>query len=282
MNADVGQLDGYVSRDVLLGAATYGSLVLARVLPVVAFTPLFGGEAASRRMRAGLALLIALPIAANADAVHVAHVDRLTLAVLAFKELLIGGVIAMMVATVFEVMASGGALLDLARGQTMASVLDPQFHQMFSSLSVFMRQATLVLFLTGGGYGFVCQAIVDSLALLPPDQLSPTLAQRGVILETVLSLLPQLFLVAVKLALPAFAASLLVDVAFGLLGRAAPNIQSYFLAMPLRTMIGLITLLLTINIFLNTYSEHMAATLRTVASGFRQPLNAASHEQEAP
>lgn len=253
-------------------AASYGILVLARVVPLVAFTPLFGGEAASRRMRAGLAILIALPIAATADLSAVAGLDRVTIGVLALKEILVGATIALMVSAVFEVMASTGSLLDLARGQSMASVLDPQFHQPFSPLSVFLRQLTLVLFLVGGGYGVVCRALMDSLVALPPDRLAPALARHDFMVQAILSLIPQLFLIAVKLALPAFAVSLVVDVAFGLLGRAAPNIQSYFLAMPLRTILGLLALLLSLQMLLHAGRAHMNATLESISTGLRSPI----------
>jgi flagellar biosynthesis protein FliR len=265
MNAEA----AIAAQDIDFGeVATYGSLIVARLIPIVGFTPLFGGEAVSRRMRTGLAIMLIIPIVANADTSVVSGFDRLVIGFLILKELLIGAVMAMLITAVFETLAATGSLLDLARGQSMASVLDPQSRQNSSPLSVFLSQAGLVLFLTVGGYHVVGDALVESLVTLPPERLLTDPDHVSVLFGLVASTLPRLFLVAVKLALPTFAVAMIVDVAFGLLGRAAPNIQSYFLAMPLRALLGFLATLLTLQVILETGRIEIFETVRSIASGF--------------
>lgn len=247
--------------------ACYAGLVLARILPIVAFTPLFGGEAASRRLRMTLALLIAVPMSLHADSSPLREMDRFLYALLVLKEVLVGGSMAILVTVAFESLGAAGALMDLARGQSMASVLDPQSHQSVSPLSTFMRQAALTLFLSCGGYGVVCAAIEHSLRVLPPTRLPSGESLLATVLEVGLGAIPSLFLIAVRLALPTFVASLAVDAVMGLIGRAAPGIQTYFLAMPLRAIACFVVVLLSVEAAFMLFGRELTSLLDVVSDG---------------
>jgi flagellar biosynthesis protein FliR len=249
-------------------AATFGGLVAARLLPLVAFTPLFGGEAASKRLRTGLALLLLAPLVAHADTRAVATADASTLALLTAKEIMVGAMIALSAMIVFETLAAAGALFDLARGQSMASVLDPQSQQTFSPLSVFMRQASLVLFLTVGGYHLVLDAVVESFLVLPVTSFPAVTSMRELFADLAFRALPQLFVVAFKLALAPFAVALLVDLVFGLLGRAAPAMQTYVLSLPLRALLGFLAVLLSMQVALDVGQQSLETTIVAVRDAF--------------
>lgn len=247
--------------------ACYAGLVLARILPVIAFTPLFGGEAASRRLRMSLAILIALPLSLYADVSPLRDIDRATYALLVAKEVLVGAGMASLVAIAFEALGAAGALMDIARGQSMASVLDPQSHQSVSPLSTFMRQAAFTLFLTIGGYAIVFEAFHQSLQVLSPTCMPASVELRAVLLEIGIGAIPSLFLIAVKLALPAFAASLIVDAVMGMIGRASPTIQTYFLAMPLRALACFVIIMLSIHAAQTLLGREVGSLVEAIAAG---------------
>ncbi len=250
-------------------AALYAALLVARLIPIVGFTPLFGGEATSRRMRAGLALLLAAPIAVVRSSPSILDLAPATYALLVVKELVVGAAMAIAVLGVFEALVAAGSLVDLGRGQSLAALVDPSTRQQVSPLASFLRQASLVLFLTAGGYGAVASAFEDSIRVLPPSQLLPSLTGSDVLLETSLRVLPRMFLIAVRLALPVFAVSLVIDVAFGLLGRAASAFDLGQLSLPLRTALGLVVFLATLQLAFSTAQIDLAAGLGFVASGLR-------------
>src|SRR5579871_3360631 len=114
----------FIAMPALRGGGQIASLLLARMLPMMIMTPIFGGETLPRRFRFGLAIAFAgalLP----AFMPHFNHViPTADYLILLAKEAAVGLVLAFFVEILFEAVAAVGALIDLARGATIANVFD--------------------------------------------------------------------------------------------------------------------------------------------------------------
>ncbi len=77
--------------------------------------------------------------------------------------------------------------------------------------------------------------------ILPLNQPLPSLS-----LDRLIALAGDLITTGVHLALPVLAALLLTDITLGLLARLAPQIQVFFLGLPLKLSVTLISLALTL------------------------------------
>ena len=83
-------------------------LVFARLLPIVAFTPIFGGSTTPRRYRAGLSILLALTLTPLLLPAQIQDGSGATYVALLAKEALVGLTIAVFIRVLFEMVAALG------------------------------------------------------------------------------------------------------------------------------------------------------------------------------
>jgi flagellar biosynthetic protein FliR len=255
-------------NDPQLGAiARAAGLLLARVLPIVTMSPVFGGNVLPKRLRMGITMVLVIVLlpgmspAALEAARAMSGVDFFAHAA---KELLIGFTIAKMIELMYQTFITFGALVDLSRGATIANVFDPISQQQESQLGSFFLQVSIVLFLTIGGHHVIIETLADSIITLPPQQLLPAryIGQGGI--TQVLAIFAELLIMAIKLAAPVMVVIILLDVVLGMLNRVAPQIQVFFLGQTVKSWLGLLMILLSLTVVFDLWGRHFVAALRAV------------------
>lgn len=229
-------------------------LVLARVSPMVLLLPFLGGSSLSAAVRTVVAGAIAVAILPLA---YTGPLDGLTmgmLLVILLKELLVGTCLGFLGAIAFHTLAMTGELVDQSRGVTMARILDPATGSEASPLASFHLQLAVVLFLLMGGHRAFLAAVAGSYEAIPLAELP--VSADGVRAFALLTarLVGSAFAAALMLAAPAISAIVLTDIAFGFLGRAAPQVGTYFMALPLRAAVGLAMVLLSLSLVFDEVS----------------------------
>lgn len=225
--------------------ARYGQLfllILARLLPVVTFTPVFGSTMVPGQVRIGFSGLVAgLFVAPLGAGLAQVLPPSLFLALLA-KEALLGTIVAVALRLVFELLSASGALIDLTRGAGMANLLDPTSRQQTSVLAVAFQLAFVTLFLSAGGHRLLLTVVGEGFRRYPPESLLPPALVGGRpgfgAALPLLGLFREVLIVAVQLAAPVIAVTLVLDVALALLNRAAQRIQVFFLGMTIKATLG--------------------------------------------
>lgn len=246
---------GPFSDPELLRLAQLLLLIVLRVLPIVSFTQFLGGKETPSQFRIGFSVLIAACLTLPCAPEYAGPVDSDLYLALAVKELFLGGSVAILLRILFDFLTSTGALVDVARGATIANVLDPSSGEQRSLVSVFLGLALPALFLSAGGHRVVLNALGDGLSSYPPGSLAPpALAGRPLLgAEAALAiggLFVETFQLAVRLALPVVALLFVVDVALGLLNRVAPRVQVFFLGMTLKGSLGVAVFFLILSLAL--------------------------------
>jgi len=240
------QIQQMAGRLVPLGLLQIAGLIFARILPIVAFTPLFGGETIPRRMRLGIGVLLTLALIPGFAAVPAGSLDALRYAALTVKEALVGFTLAMFVLVLFETYSAFGALVDLARGATIGNILDPLTRSQQPILSVFFTQLAIVLFFAIGGHRVLLSALADSFILVRPLEAMPGRLVGAGSTGQIVAMVGEMFLIAVRLSAPVVVVVLLLDVALGLINKAAPQIQVYFLGLTIKGSLGIFMVLLVL------------------------------------
>jgi flagellar biosynthetic protein FliR len=248
----------------LKGAAQVGALLFVRLMPIVAFTPVFGGPIVPRRLRVGLALLLTVSLLPPFYPTFERVIPPMQYAALIAKEAVVGMTLTLFLVVLFETLAAVGAVVDLSRGATLANVLDPMTQNQQSILAVFFTQLAVVLFLSVGGIQILVRALADSFVLLRPQQLLPArLVGPGAAGEAV-GLVADLFLLAVRLAAPTLVVLFLLDFALGVINRVAPQIQVYFLGLTTKGVVGLLIVFLGLGLFVDLMVEHFGRILQAM------------------
>jgi flagellar biosynthetic protein FliR len=206
-------------------------LAWAKVAPVVAIVPAFGLRALSAPIRAATALVLG---AILAPALRPAVVGPGPLPVLLLTELARGTVVALSAAIPLWAATMAGGVIDALRGSQDLSMV-PTVEGRATPLGVLFSLLAATIFLGTGGPA----AVVGALASAPPD-LGDGVTRAASDIAAGIS-------IAVAMAAPLLAASVIVEIAGALVARAASPAHLHTFLAPIRSLALLIltALLLT-------------------------------------
>jgi flagellar biosynthetic protein FliR len=153
------------------------------------------------------------------------------------KDVMFGLIIGGMVQVLLAGFQMAGAFLDVQIGIGAAQVFSPMFGGTSSPLSQFKFLLGLVLLLLMNGHHFMFQAFVASY-----DLAGPSVDRIPEMQATLVAFLGQISLMALQIAAPVAAVSVVVDAAAGLVNKAVPQTQPFLLALPAKLMVGVLAL----------------------------------------
>jgi flagellar biosynthetic protein FliR len=241
------------------------ALLSARILPTVFLAPFLGGQKIPMRAKVALSLaLAAIALPGHLDQVGEESVRLPSFVFLALKEVFIGFMLGYIAALGFLAVQSAGRYLDTAMGNQMAQVLAPQTETQVSPLGQLKFQLVVVVFVLLGGHRLFLEAVFDSFTLLPVDS-SPTAAGVQFAALQAIRLSGRVLALTLQLVAPAAVTVFLVDVVLGILNRVAPQINVFFLGMPLKPLVGLFVLAITFAYFMRL----LPGTLAEIIGGVR-------------
>ena len=155
------------------------------------------------------------------------------------QELVIGGTMGFMVQMVFDAIIIGSQTIAMGMGLGFAMLVDPQRGVNVPILSQFFVLMTTMMFLALGGHLILIQVLVQSFATRCRRGL-PASARDG--FWSVVSWGSQMFAGAVLVALPAVVALLIVNLAYGVISRAAPTLNLFAVGFPATVLLGFLIL----------------------------------------
>lgn len=245
-----------INQMILLAA-----LVTARLMPVVYLVPYLGGQVVPQQVKMGIALALTVlvyPAVWQTGAAGALPGGALAIGALIVKELVVGLMIGFVAALAFEALRVAGQMIDSARGQTMATAFVPQLKSQASVSADFLYQLGVVIFLLTGGHRLFLSALVKSYVMLPPQRFPAFGAHLEAITMGIVRLTADTITLGVLLAFPVVAAILLANVLLALINKAAPQINVFFLGMPLKAVLGVGVLLVGMHIVIERFVEEAA------------------------
>jgi len=156
------------------------------------------------------------------------------------KEVFVGFCLGHVVSVPFYAVEAAGSFMDTQRGTTFAQTIAPFLGGQASLLGNLYIILFMTLFLGSGGNHLVIEAIGDSFRALPvlvtPSSIKP---DAGFVTDIIV-LSGAVFEIGLKVAAPVVVAMLVTDITLGVINRVAPNVQVFWLGMPLKTLLGLV------------------------------------------
>jgi len=250
------------SRDLLIF-----SLILARTMPMVVLTPFLGGKLIPIEIKMGLGVLLAIvlwPLAKGSMTMEVSTAPFGFL-MLMLKEAFIGFAIGFVNSHVFSALDMAGRLIDTVRGTSMSEVMDPHSQQRVTPVGDLYSQLFLIVFVVAGGHRIFLEAFFMTFKTFPLDKAlafgDPSLEA---FFEHSLRMIGKIWVISVVLAGPIVAATFITDVVFGILNRVAPQLNAYFLSMPVKAMAGVVMILVASSALMQKFDGLMVWSLRAV------------------
>lgn len=204
--------------------------------------PITGSSNIPVRVRLILALAVTLLVMPLLDSVpQVTPFSWLAIAII-LQQLLIGAAMGFALMLVFSAIVTGGQLIAMQMGLGFASMVDPQNGTQVPVLSQLYIIMTTLLFLGMNGHLVLIQLLVESFRLLP-------IGDSGIGADgfhAVAAWGTQMFAGALWLALPAMASLLVVNIAFGVMARSAPQLNIFAIGFPVAMIMGFVVILYTL------------------------------------
>jgi flagellar biosynthetic protein FliR len=212
---------------------------LARVGGIMVCAPLLSSAAVPGRVRALLALGLTLGLMPTIGQPVMPN-DWVTLAIGVSGEALIGVAIGLAMNLILAAAKMAGELIAQQLGLGLSEMFDPHTGGDANVLGHAYAIFATVVFLGVNGHHALIRGIGASFAAVP---VMSAFSSGGVV--TMLSgMLLGAMSLALQLAMPIFVTMLIVDLAVGMVGRSAPQVGMMTAAIALRSLVGLIVLVL--------------------------------------
>jgi flagellar biosynthesis protein FliR len=224
--------------------------------------PAFGHESVPARVRVVLAGAVTLLIAPLLPAPPAVTAFSGAGAVITVQQVLIGLALGFCVRILFDSVTLGGQMLANSMGLSMAFNVDP-LHASDTGTPALGQLYTLLVMLTFlalNGHLALIEVLVQSFHSLPVG--SAGLGVAG--FATVAGWGTQLFAGALTIALPGITALLIVNLAFGVMSRAAPAFNLFAIGLPVSLVFGLVIVSVGLPAVQATFTELMARTFATL------------------
>lgn len=241
-------------------------VVLTRMGGAIVFVPLPGfrtAPAAPKAILIASLTLVMLPrwpaIPLNLASADGAQLLAQFLALLA-GEAALGILLGLGVAFLNESFVLAMQFLGFQAGYSYAATIDPNTQADSSVLQVIAQLVAALLFLAAGLDRVVLAAFARSFEVIPPGGGLPA----GPLAPVMIGMGAQMFVVALRLALPVIALLLMVDITLALLGRLDNHLQLLTAAFPVKMLAAMLLLAATAPLLPGVYGRAAEQMLRNL------------------
>ena len=233
---------------------------LMRVSGVMLVAPVLGSAYIPIRIRAVLAILLTIVVTPRVG--EYPAVDLLSPVFFLYlaQEIVIGFAIGFVLRLVIDAAVVAGQVLAISMGLHFATVVDPQ-QGGTPTLSQFYVIVATLLIVTSNAHISLIEVLASSFESLPITGAGLTADSAWLIA----GLAGNMFVAGLQIALPAVAAILIVNVAFGVVSRAAPTLNLFAVGFPITMIIGFIVTLIGFHTVLPVWMETAQRAFTAIA-----------------
>ncbi|WP_271408448.1 flagellar biosynthetic protein FliR [Pseudomonas sp. Q1-7] len=210
-------------------------LPLFRIAALLMTMPIIGTQLVPVRVRLYLALAIAVVLVPTLPPMPQVDALNLRSILLVGEQVLIGALLGFVLQLFFHAFVVAGQIISMQMGLGFASMVDPTNGVSVPVLGQFYLMLVTLLFLAMNGHLVVFEVLAESFVTLP--------AGGGLLTAhhwEVAGKLGWMMGAGLLLSLPAITALLVVNLAFGVMTRAAPQLNIFSIGFPLTLALGLV------------------------------------------
>lgn len=242
-------------------AATF-MLVFARVGAMMMLLPGFGEASVPVRLRLGIALMLALiMLPLHRAAYHVDLSATSAVIVLMVQEIMVGVVLGATARFTLAALSVAGSIIAQQMGLGFVTAVDPTQGQQSVIVANFLTILGLTLIFATDSHYLVLAALSDSYTLFTPGELMPS----GDIAALATKAFTVAFKIGVQMAAPFIIFGLVFNLGLGLLARMMPQMQVYFVGVPLSILAGFLLLGVVLYALMGTFINYFDGVMHQLA-----------------
>jgi flagellar biosynthetic protein FliR len=191
------------------------------------------------QFKVGLAVMISILLAPVVQF----EIAESNIPMLVLKELLLGIALGLTVRFVFMAVNMAGQFISYIMGMSIAQVFNPEMGQSTSIAEIYGIIAMLFFLILDVHHDLI-YVFVKSFEILPAGQINIM-----ALVPVILSMMSGLFVMALKICAPVTVGLLISHLLMGFLYKAAPQMNIFFVTMPLNIFLGFLLIILSIPVF---------------------------------
>lgn len=233
-------------------------LVFARVGTMVMLLPAIGDQSVSSRARLTIALMLAailLPLHRDAYVINLNALGPVV--ILLFEEMLVGLVLGMTARLAVSALQIAGAVIAQQLGLGSIVTTDPSQHEQGVIFGNFLTMLGIALIFATDLHHVVIMALNDSYKLFHPGEI-PVI---GDVAQLVTRTIATAFRIGIQLSAPFLVFGLLFNIGLGVLARLMPQMQVYFIGLPLSIVLGFGLFLAVLGAMMGTFVGYFEGVL---------------------
>lgn len=238
----------FIPMGAILNSIDIFLLVLTRMTGLFVIAPIFGRRNLPVIFKVGLSFFMAVIIMNTKNmGITLDYVNLWGFGILVLKELMVGITIGYVSYIIFTAIYVAGQLIDMEIGFGMVNVLDPMSNIQVPVTANFYYILCLMLFLMGNGHHLLINAVFESFNIVPIG----TAVFENQLMNDILRVFGTIFTIGFRISAPVVATILVADIALGIMSRAVPQLNVFVVGMPLKILIGLLVIVITLPAFIS-------------------------------
>lgn len=214
---------------------------LFRVSAMVATAPVFGTRSVPTKIKIMTALAITSVLVPILPVPEVNVFSPLAIIMIA-QQILIGVIIGFTVQLVFSAVITGGQIVAMQMGLGFSLMVDPQNGAQSPVLSQFYIVLVMLVYLAVNGHLVLIEVLAESFNSMP-------ISASGLVANDFMQVVRwggNIFAGGMAIALPAIASLLVVNIAFGVMTRSAPQLNIFAIGFPITMLLGFALVMVTL------------------------------------
>jgi flagellar biosynthetic protein FliR len=233
-------------------------LTFARVGTMVMLMPGIGELNISSRARLAIALVltaILMPLHQKAYTVDLTTLGPVIAMML--QEILIGGVLGMTARLAVSALQIAGSVIAQQLGLGFVTAVDPTQNQQGVLVGNFLTLLGITLIFATDMHHLVIAALNDSYNIFAPGQVPLV----GDMAQHITKIVGTAFRIGIQLSAPFLVFGLLFNLGLGVLSRLMPQMQVFFIGLPLSILLGFMLLVLVVGAMMGTFTGYVEGVL---------------------
>jgi flagellar biosynthetic protein FliR len=234
-------------------------LMFARIGTMVMLLPGLGELNIPARVRLTIALVLTLilfPLQSAAFTIDLKASFGPVLVLLG-QELLVGAVLGLTARLTISALQTAGSVIAQQLGLGFVTEVDPTQNQQGAIVGNFLTVLGLTLIFATDLHHYIIAALHDSYTLFRPGEVPLIGDVAALVVRTSASA----FRIGIQLAGPFLVFGLLFNLALGVLSRLMPQMQVFFIGVPLSILVGFLILLLVVGMMMSTFLGYLEGVL---------------------
>jgi flagellar biosynthetic protein FliR len=233
-------------------------LVYVRCATFCSTAPLLSHQTINRRVRAIVALCLALVIFGPMELSLPEYDTVFEFTMLVLKEAIVGLSIGFTARIIMSTIVMAGEFMDREIGFTMSQNFDQSQGAMVTITAELYDKMVYLIILITNMHHYIIKAIAQSFELIPVGKEN---FQYSYLYTTALDFIGQYFSVGFRIAMPMFIGIMMLNVILGVLAKSSPQMNMFAVGMQLKVLCGLMVLSVTI-MFVPNITNYLVERMR--------------------